>query len=213
MVATDTVVGIVGAVVLVAVMAGVFVYEYNNAPEGAAGIQEMQEHFEEDYAGLSAMQDIDEDGTPNWNDTDMDGDGVDNVNDTMLSRTIPVNANVAAPSPTGAQPYTMTFNVVNGSEAFVGTLTYSRAPGGAVPNVQGSLSGPSGFSTVQATSTGTGTQYTLSFDIQEPLPAGEYTLTLQQQPAGGLVPVGQAATVAGNLEVHYVSPEGGAHGH
>lgn len=30
MVATDTVVGIVGAVVLVAVMVGVFVYEYNN---------------------------------------------------------------------------------------------------------------------------------------------------------------------------------------
>ncbi len=33
MAASDTVVGIVGSVVLVAVMVGVFVYEYNNAPE------------------------------------------------------------------------------------------------------------------------------------------------------------------------------------
>lgn len=213
MVATDTVVGIVGAVVLVAVMAGVFVYEYNNAPETEDSVAEQQQHFEEDYAGLAALQDLDEDGTPNWNDTDIDGDGTDNANDTMLSRTIPVNANVAAPSPTGSTPFTLRFNVVNGTESFVGALTYSRGPGGVTPNVQGSLSGPSGFDTVQAASTNTGSQYTLSFNIQEPLPPGEYTLTLTQQPAGGLVPAGQAASVTGNLEIHYVSPEGGAHGH
>lgn len=213
MVATDTVVGIVGAVVLVAVMAGVFVYEYNNTEGGATSIQEQQEHFEEDYDGIAATQDIDGDGIQNFNDTDLDGDGINNTEDKQITQSVPVNANVAAPSPTGASPYTQSFTVSNGTEHFQGTLTYTRAAGGVVPNVQATLSGPSGFSTVTASSANSGTTYTLTFDIAEPLPAGQYTLTLTQQPAGGVLPVGQAATVTGTLEVHYVTPEGEMHTH
>jgi hypothetical protein len=213
MVATDTVVGIVGAVVLVAVMAGVFVYEYNNTDAGAMSIEEQQEHFEEDYPGLVALQDIDGDGEPNFNDTDLDGDGVDNPEDTQITQTVPVDANVAAPGPTGATPYEQPFTVSNGTEHFQGTLTYTRAAGGVTPNVQATLSGPSGFSPVTASSTNSGNTYTLTFDIEEPLPPGEYLLTLTQQSAGGVLPIGQAATVQGTLEVHYATPEGEMHTH
>lgn len=212
MVATDTVVGIVGAVVLVAVMAGVFVYEYNNAPEGASGAEEMQEHFEEDYPGLMALQDIDEDGTPNWNDTDLDGDGVDNVNDTMVARTLPVNVDVAAPTG-AATTQSFTFQVVNGSESLGGSVSYTRSPGGQVPVVSATLEGPSGFESRTLNFVASGSTYTADVVVEEPLPAGTYTLTFRNQGPGGLVPVGQAATVTGNLEVHYASPEGGGHGH
>lgn len=75
MVATDTLVGIVGAVVLVAAMAGVFVYEYNNTPDdGSSGLAERFSH-------LSADGDIDGDGIRNADDTDIDGDGIDNEED------------------------------------------------------------------------------------------------------------------------------------
>lgn len=214
MVATDTVVGIVGAVVLVAVMAGVFVYEYNNTEGGASSIEEMQEHFEEDYAGLSATQDIDGDGIQNFNDTDLDGDGVNNTEDTEITQTIPVSANVAAPSPTGSAPYTQSFTVGNGTEHFQGTLTYTRTNGAvAVPNVQATLSGPSGSSTVTATSTTSGNTVTLTFNVEEPLEPGQYTLTLTNTAPAGPIPVGQPATVTGTLEVHYATPEGEMHSH
>lgn len=214
MVATDTVVGIVGAVVLVAVMAGVFVYEYNNAPEaGDAALQE-QAHFEEDYAGLSATDDLDGDGTQNYVDDDLDGDGQANAVDEDVGVAVPVSGTVAAPPPTGGAgaPMTVTFTVGNGSEHFQGAITYTRAAGGAFPNVQGTLSGPEGFDDVQASSTNSGNTYTLAFDIQEPLPAGEYTLTLRQQPAGGLLPVSQPASVSGELTIHYAAPAE-PHGH
>lgn len=212
MVATDTVVGIVGAVVLVAVMAGVFVYEYNNTEAGPLSVEQQQKHFEEDYAGLSATQDIDGDGIQNFNDTDLDGDGVENSEDTQITQTVRVSATVAAPSPTGSTPYTQTFMVSNGTEHFQGTMTYTRT-GGTVPNLQATLSGPSGFDTVTATSSTSGNTATMSFDIAEPLPPGQYTLTISQLPAGGVLPVGQAATVTGTLEVHYATPEGEMHTH
>lgn len=211
MVATDTVVGIVGAVVLVAVMAGVFVYEYNNAPEDADSQEQMQEHFEEDYEGLVAMQDMDEDGTPNWNDTDIDGDGVNNTDDDMLSRTFTVNTNVAAPTG-GPTTATYDFQVVNGSESLSGSLSYTRAAGGQVPVVSATLSGPAGFEQRTLNFVASGNTYTAQVAVEEPLPAGAYTIRFTNQGPGGLVPVGQAATVTGNLEVHYVTP-GETHGH
>lgn len=208
MVATDTVVGIAGAVVLVAVMAGVFVYEYNNAPADADNPAIRQQHFEEDYPGLSANDDIDGDGVANFEDDDLDGDGTANAVDSDVGVVVPVSATVAVPPPTGGQgpAFTVTFRVGNGTEHFQGALTYTRAAGGVFPNVAATLSGPAGFDQVQATSTNSGSTYTLAFDIQEPLPAGEYTLTLRQQPTGGLVPVSQEANVAGDLTIHYAAP-------
>jgi hypothetical protein len=213
MVATDTVVGIVGAVVLVAVMAGVFVYEYNNTEGGELSVAEQQEHFEEDYVGLSATQDIDGDGIQNFNDTDLDGDGLENLNDTQITQTVPVNANVAAPGPTGSTPYTQSFTVSNGTEHFQGTLTYTRT-GGTVPNIQATLTGPGGFSVTATSGTASGNSQPLTFDVQEPLAPGQYTLTLTQQPVGGALPIGQAAQVTGTLEVHYTTPAAeDVHGH
>ena len=214
MVATDTVVGIVGAVVLVAVMAGVFVYEYNNTEGGASSIQEQQEHFEEDYDGIAATQDIDGDGIQNFNDTDLDGDGVENSEDTQITQTIPVNMQVPAPSPTGSAQQTLPFTVSNGTEHFQGTLTYTRMNGNvAVPNVQATLSGPNGFSQGSGAAVVSGNTVTLTFDIAEPLAPGAYTLTLTNTGPAGPIPVGQSASVSGTLEVHYVTPEGEMHTH
>ena len=209
MVATDTIVGIVGAVVLVAVMAGVFVYEYNNGPEEALS---PQAHFEEDYAGLAATQDMDGDGVANFEDSDMDGDGIANEDDEMLSTVVQVNQNVPAPA---GSPGTseLVFQVVNGSEHFDASLAYTRAAGGQFPVISGQVSGPDGFDPVNIAFTCTGTSCTWSYEGEEPLPAGEYTLALSNTGAGGLVPVGQAATVTGVIEVHYSTPEGGGHSH
>lgn len=213
MVATDTVVGIVGAVVLVAVMAGVFVYEYNNAPEGADSPEEMREHFEEDYEGLAALQDMDEDGTPNWNDTDIDGDGVNNTDDTMLSRVFTVDVDIGAPTG-AATTETFQFQVVNGSESLSGSVSYTRAAGGQVPVVSATLTGPSGFESRTLNFVASGNTYTADVNVEEPLPAGQYTITFTNQGPGGLVPVGQAASVTGNLEVHYATPNAeDVHGH
>lgn len=212
MVATDTVVGIVGAVVLVAVMAGVFVYEYNNTEGEDLSVDEQQEHFEEDYEGLVATQDIDGDGIQNFNDTDLDGDGIENGEDTQITQTVPVDANVPAPSATGAGSFEMPFTVSNGTEHFQGTLTYTRQSGQvALPNVQATITGPGGFS-VTGSSSGT-TAMTITFDVAEPLVPGTYTLTLTNTGPAGPVPLGQDATVRGALEIHYVTPEGELHTH
>lgn len=53
MVATDTIVGIVGAVVLVAVMGGVFAYEYNNVPDDGGEEMPPIDHLMEEASGGS----------------------------------------------------------------------------------------------------------------------------------------------------------------
>lgn len=214
MVATDTVVGIVGAVVLVAVMAGVFVYEYNNEPSAGSDLRE-QEHFEEDFLGLAATQDMDGDGTANYQDDDIDGDGVANPDDAELSQTVAVTQNVPAPGPGGPGTSSVAFTVQNGTIHLMGALSYTRPNGAvAVPNVQATITGPNGFSQGSGTPTVSGNTVTIPFDIEEELAPGEYTLTLTNSGAAGPLPVGQAASVTGNLEVHYAAPaDGGDHGH
>jgi hypothetical protein len=211
MVATDTVVGIIGAVVLVAVMGGVFVYEYNNAPEASSDM-ESQEHFEEDFAGLSATQDMDGDGTANYLDDDIDGDGVANAQDTELTQIVAVTKNVPAPSATASGSATQGFTVQNGSIHFQGSLSYTRPNGAvAVPNVQASITGPGGFS-ANGVATTSGNTVTITFDVEEELVAGDYTLTLTNTGPAGPIPAGQAASVTGNLEIHYATPaDGGMH--
>jgi hypothetical protein len=213
MVAKDTVVGIVGAVILVAVMAAVFVYELNNQPdEVTSGEAASIEDFEEHYPDLNATDDLDGDGKANFEDADLDGDGTNNTEDEDVAVTLPVSAEVAAPTASGSTPYTMTFTVGNGSESLQGQLSYTRMAGGLAPNVQGRITGPDGFEAA-ASSSGSGTSYTLTFEVTEPLPPGEYTLTLTQEPAGGLLPAGQPATVTGELEIQYADGLGPDHEH
>src|SRR5688572_20840856 len=117
MVATDTVVGIVGAVLLVAVMAGVFAYEYNNPVEDVPDDSSQRSHFEEDYVGLSAGDDLDGDGTANYLDDDIDGDGSPNDGDDMLNVLVPVSGSIGSNTPAGpSQPFTVDFDVGNGSQ-------------------------------------------------------------------------------------------------
>ena len=213
MVATDTVVGIVGAVVLVAVMAGVFVYEYNNAEGGPMAIEEQQKHFEEDYPGLVATQDIDGDGIQNFNDTDLDGDGVDNAEDDSLAVNVPVSGTVAQATGQAGAPYTQTFTVSNGTEHLGGTITYTRQSGSVpTPSLQATLTGPGGF-THNAVPTTNGNTVTMTFDVMEELAPGEYTLTVRHAPSAGPLTVSQAAPIMGNLEIHYMMPEGEMHTH
>lgn len=212
MVATDTVVGIVGAVVLVAVMAGVFVYEYNNAPVDADDPASRMAHFEEDYAGLSANDDLDGDGIANYEDPDLDGDGLNDTVDDSLGVTVPVQGTVAASSGSAGTPLTQEFTVGNGSFHFQGTITYTRQNGAvAVPSLQATIAGPNGFS-LTASSAVSGNTVTLSFDLAEPLEAGDYTLRVSHSPVGGVLNAAPATPVAGSLEIHYETPAE-PHGH
>ncbi len=90
MAASDTVVGIVGAILLVGVMVGVFAYEYSNAPDDGSGdgtdpdTQASIDAFQDAYPGLDPEGDIDGDGNPNHSDTDMDNDGVPDTEDDAI---------------------------------------------------------------------------------------------------------------------------------
>lgn len=207
MVATDTVVGIVGAVVLVAVMAGVFVYEYNNVPEDTQSLDGEQSHFEADYPGLSASDDLDGDGTLNYLDDDLDGDGTSNAEDDMLAVSVDVAGNLG--QNTGMQaPFQKSFVIANGSEQIGGMLSYTRTGSAALglPTFAARIVDASGQSVATATSTTSGNTVTLTFDIDEPMEAGTYNVEVSQpQPGPG-------GAFAGMLEVHYSTPEG-SHSH
>src|SRR5688572_28436495 len=117
MVATDTVVGIVGAVLLVAVMAGVFAYEYNNpvAAEDPGSEGGMRAAFASAYPGMSADDDVDEDGQANNADDDLDGDGTPNAADSDVSVHSEAGA-VLGPAAGPSNPsFSHTFVVGNGS--------------------------------------------------------------------------------------------------
>lgn len=101
---SDTLIGIAGAVVLVAVMVGVFAYEYNNTPaDGADDGTDSMEDFNQTYPFLEAADDIDGDGVPNWQDDDVDGDGRANADDDDVEVTIDATGSAPAhTNPAGA---------------------------------------------------------------------------------------------------------------
>ncbi len=150
---SDTIIGIVGAVVLVAVMVGVFAYEYNNAPEpmdgdgGEMTEAEKMAAFEAAYPGLNATDDIDNDLAPNYNDTDFDGDGRDNDvdNETMVHKTF--NGNVAARMNPTTNPANSATQFVIGQGHKGGTVTvewtFTALPAGSPPDeLVVSITGP-----------------------------------------------------------------------
>ena len=210
MVATDTVVGIVGAVLLVAVMAGVFVYEYNNPVEEESGDAEARSHFEQDYAGLSAADDLDGDGAANYLDDDIDGDGLANGQDDMLAVAVPVSGVIDASTPASPSPaFTAAFRVGNGTEHLAGTITYTRTGAAALglPTFAARIVDGGGQTVASATSTTSGNTVTMAFDVEEPLAAGGYTVEVTQPTAG------PGGSFSGSLEIHYSTPAGGGHEH
>lgn len=100
--ASDTVVGVIGAVLLAAVMVGVFVYEANNAPDP----DDPASSFPSQYRalGIDPYGDMDGNGVSNLNssapDDDMDGDGISNANDGHLEALYRFAGTIAT-SPTG----------------------------------------------------------------------------------------------------------------
>jgi hypothetical protein len=208
MVATDTVVGIVGAVLLVAVMAGVFVYEYNNPaePEDMSPTGQMA-HFEEDYEGMSATDDIDGDGTANYLDDDVDGDGVSNENDTATATHQEMSGAIGPSGGPVSTALSLGFTVGNGSVHITSTVTLSTV----IPVYSGNfiiqLIDPDG-NVVDDAASSPGGSATLTVETSEDdeRPAGEWTVRVTNNQAG---PGGSASIVA---EVHYPAPPAEGHG-
>lgn len=203
MVATDTAVGIIGAVLLVAVMGGVFAYEYNNPVEEGSADMEDRAHFEDDHPGLAAGDDLDGDGLPNYQDDDVDGDGELNAVDEMLSIVVPVSGSIGQNSPlTPSAPFTADFSVGNGTEHVAGTITYTRTGAAAlgVPTFASRIVDSNGETVATATSTTSGNTVTMTYDVQEPLLPGDYTVEVTQPGPG------TGGSFSGNLEVHYAWP-------
>jgi|ERR1041385_1931135 hypothetical protein len=202
MVATDTVVGIVGAVLLVAVMAGVFAYEYNNpAPADATSDQGQKDSFAHKYAALNATDDIDGDGIPNYKDADMDGDGVSNANDTAVGVAIKVAGTIptgptapGSPAAAGSTP----FNAGTGVVHVLAFVNYTASP---LPvqqySLQASLLDSAGKSVASGTATTTGGRTTIKIDTSDVM-AGAYKLVVSMTGADP-----QGGTYDGVIQVHY----------
>ena len=208
MVATDTVVGIVGAVLLVAVMAGVFVYEYNNPAEDSGEDHEVA-HFEQDYPGITATDDLDGDGQANYLDDDVDGDGTPNDQDMDAGVAVPVSGNLGQRT-TAQAPFTLAFTVANGTEHLMGSITYTRTGTAALglPTFAARILDASGSAVANAASTTSGNTVTMAFDVDGgDLPAGEYTLEVSQPNPG------PGGSFSGELDVHYPWPAESPHAH
>lgn len=205
MVATDTVVGVAGAVLLAAVMVGVFVYEYNNTPATGTTPDDADrlERFLDSYSTLGANDDLDGDGVPNYKDDDMDGFGGPDANQTgALQARFPIDGTSAAP-PAQTQDDPQAVVVGAGSQSVHAILNYTLAvptpvPGLPIPRaptLEMILTAPDGMET-RATATQNGADVTLVLTVDNPV-AGNYTLNVQQTQAG------PATSYAGTLTVAY----------
>ena len=206
MVATDTVVGIVGAVLLVAVMAGVFVYEYNNPAEAEDTTPEgRMAAFEEHYEGMSAGDDIDGDGEPNYLDQDIDGDGTANGNDTAVTTTTEMTG------ATGPQAsIEMPFYVGNGTVHVSATVATNLQAGNPLVsgNVIVELVRPDGsVADNQASTPGGSSTFTVETQEGDEMPTGEWTVVVRPNQ------VGLPGTAQITAEVHYPAPAAEGHGH
>ncbi len=191
MVASDTIVGIVGAVLLVGVMAGVFIYEYNNVDDsvvsgGETGGEDgaMMASFADAYPSLNASEDLDGDGTANYMDDDIDGDGESNENDTATATTSSASGSIGAQAGpvqntfsmeyfagTGATESAVTFTLTSNVPDPFGSITVSvAAPDGSVA---GSATFPQGA--------GAGASVTVTF---APDQVGVHTASMTQRPGG-----------------------------
>lgn len=209
MVAADTIVGIVGAVVLVAVMAGVFVYEYNNpATDATPGGGDGNATFATAYPGLDAKGDIDGDGIANAMDSDIDGDGTNNTadHDTAVvygADTFTLGPQVGTVVVPAVELKDM--KAENGTLHIEGTVTATSAQ---PCNLLVELRGPDGKAVAQGSITPTGSKMvTVQTTMGDPVDAGSYTVHVGQNTAGA------GCTVSITGTVHYPAPAGAGHDH
>ncbi|MHB8634770.1 MAG: hypothetical protein ACYDBQ_12550 [Thermoplasmatota archaeon] len=209
MVASDTVVGIVGSVILIAVMAGVFVYEYK-APNAMAPPADAKAAFLQRFPKMDPNQDIDGNGVPNYKDADMDGDGDNVTTDPVIQVVIPISgSSPAVPAlPPGAPPIPGSpSGVVWSSHPFLAGTGSTRITGNVSYDVQAPAPAPESptldFGLVDSTGTSnpgtcnfSGTTVTCTFDLGS-LTAGNYTLQATETSPGPSV------SFAGSLTVHY----------
>jgi hypothetical protein len=214
MAATDTIVGIVGAVLLAVVMVGVFVYEYNNAPAAASPDAELREHFHEDYPALNATGDLNGNGVPNYRDPDMDGDGIANDGDTATAVTVRFSGTAPAPSPPASTSVTeFKLHVEAGHVTSSFTLSYNSTLPAPIPQVprtptlEIAVLGPDGpvSGAPQTTQSGTAVTSTTTTDHLEP---GDYTIRVTETVAS---PQGAPFTVVASLDYGNGHP-GNTHG-
>ncbi|MGB1697180.1 MAG: hypothetical protein ACPHK8_02140 [Thermoplasmatota archaeon] len=100
---SDTIIGIIGSILLIGIMIGVFAYEYNNVEEVDKDEIRKEAFNMGQYGHLEADGDLDGDGIPNFKDSDLDGDGVANGDDASLERIFDFNGNFqAAADPVGS---------------------------------------------------------------------------------------------------------------
>ncbi len=199
MVATDTVVGIVGSVILVAVMAGVFVYEYNNTEEGGSDARLVD--FQEAYPALVPNQDLDGDGTQNYLDDDLDGDGVNNTDDAEIQFVEPFSGSLGPASPASSPAFTYALNLSAGNHQIVAFVNYTAlfpAPAPLVPAFQVALLDANGETVATGVSTASGTTVTVRLEAEAQV-QGAYTLGIRQGAAG------PGGAFSGIVLVHYES--------
>ncbi len=191
MVAKDTVIGIAGAVVLVAAMAGVFVYEYNNVPETGGD----DGSFADQYPGLLPDGDLDGDGTPNAEDDDLDGDGIMNADDEDVAFTDSSSGSLGPRAEPGPSPsHTLSANMEEGVRTATATIAWTPTandPSGALSSVSARLELDDGTVLDQATGLGT-----FEFSAVDLAPGGIHVIV---QPAQGSLGGSYEVT----LTVHY----------
>ncbi len=176
MVATDTIVGIAGAVVLVAVMAGVFVYEYNNTP---APVEEPPR-----LPFLDPDGDLDGDGTRNADDRDADGDGVPDDEDDSIERTDTSSGSLGPTTPLTAPSFPHEFPVEAGNRhVMVEVVATPTADNPAISDFVVELVSPDGETTTANANAGE----TYVIETEAPVAPGTWTVrvTGAQGSAGG----------------------------
>lgn len=194
MASKDTIVGISGAVLLAALMVGVFVYEYNNPPADTSSDGQLQAAFRSAYPHLNATADLDGNGVPNYRDADIDGDGVANGDDPDTAVTLRFTGTMPAPTPpaTTAAAQEFRFRVEPGLAGATFTLYYNSsvpAPLAQVPRaptLEVSVIGPDGTASGAPQTSQTGTAVTST--VTASLAPGDYTIRVTETVGGPATP-------------------------
>lgn len=203
---SDTVIGIIGAVVLVGVMVGVFAYEYNNVdsddePTEAEERAMQQAAFNETFGALDPDGDLDGDGTPNYAETDLDDDGIPNEEDDRFQFERSFDAGGAVSGAPSFAGYALNFEAEEGLGHVMLRLSHDERLAAdqtvLALNVQLTANGETRSAT--AVTSGGVTTYTLDLEDVGP---GTYALSVTPFAVAG-VSLDPGTTVTGSLEFHY----------
>lgn len=171
MVATDTVVGIVGAVLLVGVMVGIYVYEFNQAEDSLTDNGDLP-----GPGGMAEAMAIEYDGSIAQSAGPAGGldEHLHELNVTKLAVNLTVNVTYTSslPEPFGPSPNLGLQLLDSEGEVLATGTTTDPSPGGA--------------------------QYRISMEVVENLVPGVYQIRVFDQSTGGLSP-GTDFSVEGKL--------------